>query len=184
MPGQHNNCGKRLPLDNRRSISFAIVIPNLDPVSLAWQQRAASRYSKRPITHHGPMPSVNGLWAACGESVSIIFSSSMRSSCIMFCVPMSSTLIEPDRIKASDNRSQHSLGRQFLRMTAGERSSACQSWVDYTFSDECNMQEVFVFSCKKASHFEAKVSSWLRFSPLSSSKGGGSRRGQTLSFFR
>ncbi len=132
MPGQHNNCGKRLPLDNRRSISFAIVIPNLDPVSLAWQQRAASRYSKRPITHHGPMPSVNGLWAACGESVSIIFSSSMRSSCIMFCVPMSSTLIEPDRIKASDNRSQHSLGRQFLRMTAGERSSACQSWVDYT----------------------------------------------------
>src|SRR5438876_2541231 len=32
MPGPPNNFGRRLPLDNRRTISFAIVIPNLDPV--------------------------------------------------------------------------------------------------------------------------------------------------------
>src|SRR6266849_2130920 len=40
MPGPPNNCERRLPLDNRRTISFAIVITNLDPVLLAWPQPA------------------------------------------------------------------------------------------------------------------------------------------------
>src|SRR5260370_42179383 len=37
-PGPPNNCGRRLPIDNRRTISFAIVRTHFDPVSLAWPQ--------------------------------------------------------------------------------------------------------------------------------------------------
>jgi hypothetical protein len=60
MPGPHNNCERQPPMDNRRTISFVIVMASLDPVSLAWQQRAASRYSKRPTMRLGPMRFVNG----------------------------------------------------------------------------------------------------------------------------
>src|SRR2546430_6039095 len=38
----HNNCERRLRMDTRRSISFAITIASLDPVSLVSQQRARS----------------------------------------------------------------------------------------------------------------------------------------------
>ena len=132
MPGLHNNCGRRLPMDNRRNISFAIVITNLDPVSLAWPQPAASRCSLRLTTHLEPMRSVNGFWAACVESVSITFSSSRRSNCIVSCVPISSTSIKPDRIKASNNRSQNSMVNLSLQITMVARSSPSQSWVACT----------------------------------------------------
>jgi hypothetical protein len=132
MPGLHNNCERQPPMDNRRTILFAIVITNLDPVSPAWPQPAASRCSPRLTTHHEPMRSVNGFWAVCVESVLIIFSSSRRSSYIVSCMPMSSTSIEPDRIKASNNRFQNSMVSQFLRITRVARSSPSLSWVDYT----------------------------------------------------
>jgi len=96
-------------MDNRRTSSFAIVRTHLDPVSLAWLQPAASRCSSRLTIHHEPMRSVNGFWAACVERVSLTFSSSRRSSCIVSCMPLSSTSIEPDRIKASNNRFQNGM---------------------------------------------------------------------------
>ena len=132
MPGPHNNCGRRLPRDNRRTLSCAIVRTNLDPVSLAWPQPAASRCSPRLTTHHEPMRSVNGFWAACVESVSITFSSSRRSSCIVSCMPISSTSIEPDRIKASHNRFQNGMVNLSLQIAMVARSSPSQSWVDCT----------------------------------------------------
>src|SRR5258708_28300880 len=119
-------------MDNRRTISFVIVMTSLDPVSLAWQQRAASRYSKRPAMRHGPMRFVNGFWGVCGESGLITFSSSRRSSCIVSFRPMCSTSIKPDRIKASNNRSQNSMVSLFLRITMLARFSPSRSWVDYT----------------------------------------------------
>src|SRR5260221_4624204 len=60
IPGLPNNCERRLPMDNRRTISFVIVMASLDPLSLAWPRPAASRCSSRLTTHHGPMRSVNG----------------------------------------------------------------------------------------------------------------------------
>jgi hypothetical protein len=83
-------CERQPPMDKDRSISFAIVITSLDSVSRAWPQPAASRYSKRPITRHGPMPSVNAFWAACVASVWITCSSCRTNSCIVSCVPISS----------------------------------------------------------------------------------------------
>jgi len=77
------------------------------------------------------MRSVNGLWAACGESVWITCSSFTRSSWTVSFMPMVSTSIEPGHIKASDNRSQYSVVSLFLWITREARSSACQSWVDY-----------------------------------------------------
>jgi hypothetical protein len=131
-PGPPNNCGRRLPMDNRRTISCAIVRTNLDPVSLAWPQPAASRCSPRLTTHHEPMRSANGFWAACVERVSITFSSSRRSNCIVSCMPMSSTSIEPDRIKALNNRFQNDMVSLPLQITMTARSSPSQSWVDCT----------------------------------------------------
>jgi hypothetical protein len=117
---------------NRRSISFVIVMASLDPVSLAWQQRAASRYSKRPTMRLGRMRFVNGFWGACGENVSITFSSSRRSSWIVSFRPTSSTSIKPDRIKASNNKSQNNMVSLFLRITMLARFSPSPFWVDYT----------------------------------------------------
>src|SRR5262249_41745631 len=99
MPGPHNNCERQPPMDNRRSISFAIVIANLDPASHAWLQLAVSRSSKRPTMYHGPTPSVSASLAACGESVWITSSSFTRSSCIVSCMPISSTSTRPGRRK-------------------------------------------------------------------------------------
>jgi hypothetical protein len=45
---------------------------------------------------------------------------------------MSSTLIEPDRIKALDNRFQNGLATLSLQIEMVARSSVCQSWVDCT----------------------------------------------------
>jgi putative transposase len=59
---------KRLRMDTRRSISFAIMRASLGPVSLVWQQRAASRFSKRRIMRHAPMRSANAFWAVFDES--------------------------------------------------------------------------------------------------------------------
>src|SRR6266700_560393 len=78
------------------------------------------------------MPSVNVFWAACVASVSITCSSCRRSSFIVSCVPMSSTSIKPDRIKALDNRSQITMASLVLQIERMARSSPCQSWVDYT----------------------------------------------------
>lgn len=132
MPGLHNNCERQHPMGYRRTISFVIVMASSDPVALAWPQPAALRCSKRLTMRLGPMRSVNGFWGVCGESASIIFSSSRRSNCIVSFVPMSSTSIKPGRIKASNNRSQNSMVRQFLRITRVARSSPSRSWVDYT----------------------------------------------------
>ena len=119
-------------MDNRRTISFVIVMASLDPVSLAWPQPAASRCSKRLTMLLGPMRSVNGFWGVCVESVSITCSSCKRSSWIVSFRPMSSTSIKPDPIKASDNRSQNSMVSQLLQITRVARSSPSLSWVDYT----------------------------------------------------
>jgi hypothetical protein len=132
VPGRHNNCGRRLPMDNRRTISFAIVIPNLDPV----RARVAASSGIKMLTtpHHAPRANATceRFLAACVESVSIILSSSGRSNCIVSCMPMSSTSIEPDRIKASHNRSQNSMVSLSLRITMVARSSPSQSWVACT----------------------------------------------------
>ena len=182
-------------MDNRRTISFVIVMASSDPVSLAWPQPAALRCSKRRTMLLGLMRSVNGFWGVCGESASIIFSSSKRSSWIESCRPMCSTSIKPDPIKASHNRSQNSMVSQLLRIKRVARSSPSLSWVDYTtitaeeldlsrvceeadgylvwsasngkshivspilpfLSDVYNKQEVFVFPCKNASRFVAKL---------------------------
>jgi hypothetical protein len=48
--------------------------------------------------------------------------------------PMSSTSIEPGRIKASSNSFQNSLVSLFNQITMVARSSPSQSWVDYTTS--------------------------------------------------
>src|SRR5262249_14680028 len=47
-------------------------------------------------------------------------------------MPMSSTSIKPDRIKASNNRSQNSMVSLFLRITMLARFSPSRFWVDYT----------------------------------------------------
>ncbi len=47
-------------------------------------------------------------------------------------MPMCSTSIKPDRIKASHNRSQNSMVSLFLRITMLARFSPSRSWVDYT----------------------------------------------------
>src|SRR5215469_13998731 len=99
LPGRHNNCERQPLMDKDRSISFAIVITSLGLVSRVWPQAAASSYAKRLITHHGPMPSVNGFWVACVASVWITCSSCRRSSCIVSCVPLSSTSTKPGRRK-------------------------------------------------------------------------------------
>ncbi len=78
------------------------------------------------------MPSVTAFWEVCGESVWITYSSSRRSSCSVSLVPMSSTSIEPDRIKASHNRFQNGLATLSLQIEMVARSSVCQSWVDCT----------------------------------------------------
>ena len=132
MPGLHNNCERQPPMDNRRTISFVIVIASSDPVSLAWPQPAALRCSKRLTMLLGLMRSVNGFWGVCGESVSIIFSSSRRSSWIVSYRLMCSTSIKPDPIKASNNRSQNSMVSQYLRITRVARFSPSRSRVDYT----------------------------------------------------
>jgi hypothetical protein len=119
-------------MDKRRTISFVIVMAGLDPVSLAWPQPVASRCLKRPPVRHGPMRSVNAFWATCGENVSIICSSSRRSSWIVSFRPLSSTSIEPGHIKASHNTSQNSMGSLALRTPVVARFSPSRSWVDYT----------------------------------------------------
>ncbi len=131
-PGPPNNYGRRLLMDNRRTISFVIGTTSLDPVSRAWPQPAASRCSPRLTMRHEPMRSVSGFWGVCGESVSITFSSSRRSSWTVSFMPMSSTSIKPGRIKASDNSFQNSLVSLFNQITMVERSSPSRSWVDYT----------------------------------------------------
>jgi hypothetical protein len=55
-------------MDKPPGISFAIMIASLAPVSLEWQQQVVSRFSKRRIRHHEPMPSVNDSWEVCDES--------------------------------------------------------------------------------------------------------------------
>ena len=105
------------------------MITSLDLVSRAWPQPAASRYSKRPTTRLEPMRSVNGFSEACGVSALINCSSCRRSSCIVSCVPISSTSIRPDHIKELGNRSHNGLGSLFLWITREARSSPCQSWV-------------------------------------------------------
>src|SRR5258708_36660227 len=51
---------------------------------------------------------------------------------IVSCMPMSSTSIEPDRIKASNNRFQNGMVSLSLQITMVARSSPSQSWVDCT----------------------------------------------------
>jgi hypothetical protein len=55
-------------MDKPPGISFAIMIASLGLVSLELQQQAASRFSRYPIMHHEPMPSVNAFWGVSGES--------------------------------------------------------------------------------------------------------------------
>jgi len=74
------------------------------------------------------MPSVNAFWAVCGASVSITCSSCRRSSCIVSCVPMSSTSIRPDRIKASDSRFRSRKPEQCQYSMQVARSSPSPSW--------------------------------------------------------
>ena len=119
-------------MDTRRTLSFVIVITSLDPVSRARQQPAASRCSKRLAIHREPMRSVNGFWAVSVESVSITCSSCRRSSWTVSFTPMSSTSIEPGRIKASNNSFQNSLVSLFNQITMLARYSPSPSWVDYT----------------------------------------------------
>ena len=131
-PGPPNNSERRLLMDNRRTISFVIVIPSLDPVSRVWPQPAASRCSPHLTTHSEPLRSVNGFWGVSVESVSITCSSCRRSSWTVSFTPLSSTSIEPGRIKASNNRSQNSMVSLLEQITMVARFSPCQSWVDYT----------------------------------------------------
>ncbi len=133
-PGLPNNYGRRLLMDNRRTISFVIVIPSLDPVSRAWPRPWASRCSPRLPMRNAPMRSGNAFWEVCGESVSITCSSSRRSIWTVSCTPISSISIEPDRIKASDNRFQNRMVSQFNQITMVARSSPSRSWVDCTTS--------------------------------------------------
>gem|GEM_PF-2552523 len=119
-------------MDNRRTISFAIVITSLDPISRAWQQPAASRCSPRLTMHRESMRSVSGFWGVCGESVSITCSSCKRNSWTASFTPMSSTSTEPGRIKASHNSFQNSLVSLLYQITMVARSTPSQSWVDYT----------------------------------------------------
>ena len=77
-------------------------------------------------------PRANAIWAVCDESVSITYSSSKRSNCIVSLVAMSSTSIRLDHIKASGNRFQNDMVSLSFPITREARSSPCQSWVDYT----------------------------------------------------
>ncbi len=123
-------------MDKRRSISCAIMIASLDPVSLMSQQRAASRFSKRPITHHGPMRFVNVFWEVFGESALTTYWSSMRSSCIVSCVPTSRISTGRDHIKASVSRFPKGKLPVFHSLSLMIGSSRFQSWVGYTTNTE------------------------------------------------
>jgi hypothetical protein len=93
---------------------------------------SGSKMLTTPSHANAPMRSVNSFWAACVESVSITFSSSRRSSCIVSCMPRSGTSIQPDRIKASNNRFQNGMVSLFLQITLEARSSPSHSCVDDT----------------------------------------------------
>ncbi len=123
-------------MDKRRSTSSAITIASLDLGSLVLQQRAASRFSKRPITHHGPMRFVNVFWEVYGESALTTYWSSMRNSCIVSCVPTSHISTGRDHIKASVSRFPKGKLPAFHPPRLMIGSSRFQSWVGYTTSTE------------------------------------------------
>ena len=66
----------------------------------------------------------------CDASVSITCSSLTRSSCSVSLLPMFSTSIRLDRIKASGDRFQNGLVGLFLHIEMMAGSSPCRSWVD------------------------------------------------------
>src|SRR6266567_2626576 len=123
-------------MDTRRNISFAIMIVSSDLVSLVLQQRAASRFSKLPITRHEPMQCVNVFWEVFGESALTTYWSLVKSNCIVCCVPTSRISTGRDHIKASVSRFPKGKLPAFhpLRLMIG--SSRFQSWVGYTASTE------------------------------------------------
>jgi len=69
---------------------------------------------------------------AASAKPKISASSCRRSSWSMSFTPLSSTSIEPGRIKASTNSFQNSLVNLLYQITMGARSSPSQSWVDDT----------------------------------------------------
>ncbi len=115
-----------------RSISFVIMRASLDLVSLVLQQRAASRFLKRRITRPEPTRSANAFWGVCGESASITSSFSMRSSCIVYFMPMPSISIERDHTRVSSSKSRRQKSAVFRWVAGMNWLSPRRSWADYT----------------------------------------------------